>query len=881
MNHLCFISGIQNRDSELLKLVEKLRPALTDNEPERRKKGIHVLADVIQHLPQEFLQDTELLVQMNNLPTNVPVKFCKAIFNGIHCQSLQQAERNIIYKIVQVSMQKSTDELKLLGPDFVYGVISMMDGERDPRNLLLLFGMLPHFLRTFPLGHLTEEMFEVVSCYFPIDYYTVYDFYYALLPCLTAVPEFAEFCLPLLIEKLESELVTAKLDSFKALQSCCRTFTIEGMENFLSQLASVFHRELIPGKDKKVCREALAALTQMIHMLSTQPVAKSQAVLLNNVLEQMITDIKPSLEEVQLSNFHPAAQMMLSICRGCSAACQYICTEVVPMLLAQYYKGSSAEGKVVLLQTLTILLAICEEQDATPRNVPELIPLWAEIFALYMDASQHDNTSLRKEGIHGLKILARSLNNESRLLIYDLLCKYVKEEDSAQIRQETVICLKEFSKLYPEEVMEKIVFSNLHFSQGSGDANNLRCMDALCEIAVVEPFTTCIVPQILDFVISVPEISKCSNGIRCLRKLVELPDSGPKMHKYLYVQCAAVSRLVSWWLHGIYEGKHPEIFHDKSHLIDSAKFLSTILRTQTESIQYDVVAEFTSRFLGPGRTFRPLEVSSPWEHTQSSKNKALQHLLSDLILTLKTDIRHTSNAVNLFSWVTKALVMRGHSDMDIWVHTLVELLGHEDIGNRAADGFRLIMIKDEEEYLNTSNFCNIRFLYRQRFFQIVPRLRELYQTANDNVKSNFLVALAFLLQGAPRVTVYSSLSEMVPLLVELLAQTEIVLLLTTLETLDELLQTKQPILEQHVYTFLPRFLLLTRFKESMNVRIKALQCVLRMCTFPTTLLLPFKDETLQELGHCLDDPKRLVRRQAALTRSRWFLLGAPGEPQVS
>ena len=64
-------------------------------------------------------------------------------------------------------------ELKVLGPDFVYGVISMIDGERDPRNLLQLFGMLPHFIKTFPLGHLTEEMFDVVSCYFPVDFYSV------------------------------------------------------------------------------------------------------------------------------------------------------------------------------------------------------------------------------------------------------------------------------------------------------------------------------------------------------------------------------------------------------------------------------------------------------------------------------------------------------------------------------------------------------------------------------------------------------------------------------------------------------------------------------------------------------------------------------------
>lgn len=48
-----------------------------------------------------------------------------------------------------------------------------MDGERDPNNLLLLFRILPQFLRNFPLGHLAEETFDVIACYFPIDFHEV------------------------------------------------------------------------------------------------------------------------------------------------------------------------------------------------------------------------------------------------------------------------------------------------------------------------------------------------------------------------------------------------------------------------------------------------------------------------------------------------------------------------------------------------------------------------------------------------------------------------------------------------------------------------------------------------------------------------------------
>jgi hypothetical protein len=66
------------------------------------------------------------------------------------------------------------------------------------------------------------------------------------------------------------------------------------------------------------------------------------------------------------------------------------------------------------------------------------------------------------------------------------------------------------------------------------------------------------------------------------RKLVEEPECDSRLHRYLCVQCGAISQLVSWWLHGIWEDKHPQIFHNEDLLVDSAKIVSIILRNQSE-----------------------------------------------------------------------------------------------------------------------------------------------------------------------------------------------------------------------------------------------------------------------------------------------------------
>lgn len=113
-----------------------------------------------------------------------------------------------------------------MGSDFVYGVINAIDGERDPRILLSIFEFVPSFIKTYPLKHLAEEMFEVCACYFPVDFHPSPNDPAAITRnvladklslCLCATSEFTENCLNLILEKIDSQLNIAKLDSLNLL----------------------------------------------------------------------------------------------------------------------------------------------------------------------------------------------------------------------------------------------------------------------------------------------------------------------------------------------------------------------------------------------------------------------------------------------------------------------------------------------------------------------------------------------------------------------------------------------------------------------------------------------------------------------------------------
>lgn len=100
--------------------------------------------------------------------------------------------------------------LKGMGTEFIQNYLKMVDGEKDPRNLLLLFAMDRVILLEFDISTLVEDMFDITFCYFPIAFrpppndpygITADDLKVALRGCLSATPLFAKLGIPLFLEK--------------------------------------------------------------------------------------------------------------------------------------------------------------------------------------------------------------------------------------------------------------------------------------------------------------------------------------------------------------------------------------------------------------------------------------------------------------------------------------------------------------------------------------------------------------------------------------------------------------------------------------------------------------------------------------------------------
>ncbi|CAG2164351.1 unnamed protein product, partial [Oppiella nova] len=173
----------------------------------------------------------------------------QTIFDGlvqeIAVQQYSVSDRFLVFQLLTKLLTKYCEELKAIGPQFIYGLIQLIEGERDPRCLLVVFRLVNSVVETLDLDPYTEDVFEVISCYFPVlftptpdDEYgiTKEDLSYDLHRCFTASPHFSPFIFPLVLEKLESELLTAKIDSYKVIENICPNYGYERINEFVAQL---------------------------------------------------------------------------------------------------------------------------------------------------------------------------------------------------------------------------------------------------------------------------------------------------------------------------------------------------------------------------------------------------------------------------------------------------------------------------------------------------------------------------------------------------------------------------------------------------------------------------------------------------------------------
>ncbi|XP_076122990.1 MMS19 nucleotide excision repair protein homolog isoform X2 [Alosa pseudoharengus] len=544
--------GVKTGQFTVLQLIEALGLSLTSSQHETRARGVKLLSQVLQEcysclnqrevevlvafyenrlkdhyvIIPHVLQGLKALTKTSALPPGSAVSMLKSVFQDTHVQSLMIQERSCVYNILINLMESRQQELKGLGSDFVFGFVQSMDGERDPRNLLLAFQIAQKIIvGGYEMGKFTEELFEVTSCYFPIDFtpppndphgITQEDLILSLRAVLTGTPLFAEFLMPLIIEKLDSDVQSAKVDSLQTLAACGPVYGHKELSQFLSGLWSSLRREVFQTSSERVEAAALSALTSLTSCLSRSIITSDSDDTLHTLLQLVLKDCQHHLLEPDLKLVWPSAKILQAVAAASYRAHLRVGTAVVPLLLQQYINRTQSAQRRTLLEVLQGFVQPSEASRPAEGEECVLLQFQSSLCSVVFSALTETGAGLQITATRILSALGQQtgvLTPHDVELAVDHLTTLILQEDDPQVSGAVVECCGSLAPRHPAAFtsrmlpkLKECIFtermvqgdSDAPAELGSHNAVRQRCVTALARVACERSLVQESSPVLLD-----------------------------------------------------------------------------------------------------------------------------------------------------------------------------------------------------------------------------------------------------------------------------------------------------------------------------------------------------------------------------------------------
>ena len=198
-------------------------------------------------------------------PSLIPLS--QSFTKHVYVRSLSAIDRALSLNILRVLAEKYGQTILDADVDLLDHAISAVDGERDPRCLLQGFQAITAVIRLYvgqdttslaagKLEESTEELFDVLSCYFPIVFtpppndphkITREQIAQELERSLTSNPAFVPHIIQLVAEKLGSTLAGAKYDALGLLRNTVRTVDVGALQGQIPAVWAALKGEIMSG----------------------------------------------------------------------------------------------------------------------------------------------------------------------------------------------------------------------------------------------------------------------------------------------------------------------------------------------------------------------------------------------------------------------------------------------------------------------------------------------------------------------------------------------------------------------------------------------------------------------------------------------------------
>lgn len=414
-----------------------------------------------------------------------------AIFNNrFDFPNQVAATRQQVYKLLHNLILKHRSILMTMSTDFIDGFLDLSKKETDPRNLMIVFSILPTIMAEFEYeDKQNTALWDAVARYFPITFrpkpndpigITADDLKLKLRGCIASTSSFAPLAFPFLIQKLDDQTIAnVKKDVMRTIAACAESYDPSTISLWSFQVWEALKYEVLSATDDDLALDALAALSGIARRLSYGLTMQAlEDTPLHRYISLIITDCNGYLREPEQRHARQAGEIVSSISNSSPLAFHLIVKGILPPLFTIYKDLDALSKKRCLLEVVNGILdsrinlqtasaeksgidGSFELQDDSIESggLHSFRDNLVEVYTIALTRTVRQESKFRETALQGLLKLARIplyLTKPEIGMIAQHLTEEVldQSESNTDLRQQAILALQKMGIMHMQQVAD-------------------------------------------------------------------------------------------------------------------------------------------------------------------------------------------------------------------------------------------------------------------------------------------------------------------------------------------------------------------------------------------------------------------------------------------
>ncbi|KAJ5698615.1 hypothetical protein N7462_000620 [Penicillium macrosclerotiorum] len=526
---------VESKKTTLIDIVQQLGEYINDEDPILRGKAVSFLTSVIKALQPRFLSrqqiqvlttffcdriedggavaGLETLQGLERFTKELATETAEALFSNFQdLQSRSQSQRFQVYQLMNELMLKHRAALANMGDISLVGIVDLMTGEKDPRNLMIVFSILKVVMMEWDITNHVELLFDSVYNYFPITFrpppndpygITAQDLKNRLQDCISSTRYFAPHAIPALLDKLDSTSPNVKKDALNTLIACVHSYDPDTVSRYSITIWEVLKFEILNAQEEFLSELSLQALQSIAQRLSEGVTQVTQELPIAQYLRPISKECNEQLQEPQQKQAKPAQQILKSLSSSSAVAFTLVVQTAVAPIFTIYQEADGISKQRALLETLSVLFesatVIFGQWTTRGGEVGYTNPLlefkdqFSDVLGQALMGAAKEEVSFRVTALKGFLRLSTLRDffqdNEIGLFVQYLDEILLKEESVGRndLKMEAIAALAEISKHKPRLIMDITFPAFVATLPDEDDGTNsayLSTLDILAQISV-------------------------------------------------------------------------------------------------------------------------------------------------------------------------------------------------------------------------------------------------------------------------------------------------------------------------------------------------------------------------------------------------------------